>query len=99
MKDYEDKSKIKGLGEISVIMFKLTTNTLSSNSILFMNNYFSDLKLAGKLKTSRIVICEIMKLNRVDFSKLLVEMKQVFVKDIPYRVLAAVVQDNVLIIA
>ena len=81
------------------MVFKLITNTLPSDFILFMDNYFSEPKMAGKLRVIKIAIYETMKLSRSDLSKLLVEMKQEFVKDIPYDVLAAVVQNDILMIA
>lgn len=95
----ESRSKVKGLGDTSAIVFKLITNTLPPNSILFINNYFIELKLASKLKASRITIYKTIKPNRTNLPELLVEMKQRFTKDIPYGTLTAVVQDNILMIA
>ena len=57
------------------MVFKLATNTLLNNIILFINNYFTCLELIIALKDRRIVIYETMKLGRKDLSKLLVEMK------------------------
>lgn len=56
-----------------------------------MNNYFTSLKLAMALKVRGIAVCGTMKLNRRDLSKLLVDMKQEFARDIPCGVLTAVV--------
>ncbi len=44
-------------------------------------------------------MCGTIKLNRRDLPKLLVDMKQEFARDIPYGVLTAVVQDNILLVA
>ena len=73
------------------MMFKLATNTLPPNFILFTNNYFTELKLAGRLKDKGIAIYETMKSNRPDLSELLIKMKKLFSKDIPYGVLAIVI--------
>ena len=80
-------------------MYKLATNILPSNSILFIDNYFTELKLAGNLKAKRITVCGTMKPNRLDLPELLVEMKKLFSKDIPYGVLTIVVQDDILFVA
>lgn len=79
-------------------MYKLTTDTLSKNLILFINNYFIELKIITKLITLGIIICGTMKSNRIDLSELLMKMKQQFVKDIPYDVLAVMIQNDILII-
>lgn len=81
------------------MIIKLATDTLPPDSILFMDNYFSDPQLAVALKAKRIAVCGIMKSSRKDLPKLLVEMKQEFAKDIPYGTLAAMVQDGVLLVA
>ena len=73
------------------IVYKLATNILSPNSILFIDNYFTELKLAGNLKAKRITVYRTMKPNRLDLPELLVEMKKLFLKDIPYGVLTVVV--------
>ena len=80
-------------------MYKLATNILPPNSILFIDNYFTEPKLAGNLKAKRIAVCGTMKPNRPDLLELLVEMKKLFSKDIPYGVLAVVVQDDILFVA
>ena len=72
-------------------MFKLVINTLPSDFILFINNYFIELKLTERLKNKEITIYRIMKSNRPDLPELLVEMKKLFLKDIPYGVLAVVI--------
>ena len=72
-------------------MYKFATNILPSNSILFIDNYFTELKLAGNLKAKRITVCRTIKLNRLDLPELLIEMKKLFSKDIPYGVLTIVV--------
>ena len=80
-------------------MYKLATNILPTNSILFIDNYFTEPKLAGNLKAKWIAVCGTMKPNRPDLPELLVEMKKLFSKDIPYEVLAVVVQDDILFVA
>ena len=95
----EGRLKVKDLRDILAIVYKLATNILPPNSILFMNNYFTEPKLAGNLKAKRIAVCGTMKLNRPDLLELLVEMKKLFLKDIPYGVLAVVVQDDILFVA
>ena len=80
-------------------MYKLATNILPPNSILFIDNYFTELKLAGNLKAKRITVYRTMKPNRPDLPELLVEMKKLFSKDIPYGVLTVVVQDDILFVA
>ena len=72
-------------------MYKFTTNILPPDSILFMDNYFTEPKLARNLKAKRIAVCGTMKPNRPDLLELLVEMKKLFSKDIPYGVLTIVV--------
>ena len=72
-------------------MYKLATNILLSNSILFIDNYFTESKLARNLKAKRIAVCGTIKPNRPDLPELLVEMKKLFLKDIPYGVLTIVV--------
>ena len=59
-------------------MYKLATNILPPNSILFIDNYFTEPKLAGNLKAKRITVCGTKKLNRPDLPELLVEMKKLF---------------------
>lgn len=95
----EGRPKVKGLGDTSAMVFKLATDTLPPDSILFTDNYFTEPKLAGRLKDKGIAICGTMKPNRPDLPELLVEMKKLFSKDIPYGVLAAVVQDDILFVA
>lgn len=81
------------------MVVKLATDTLPPDTILFMDNYFSSVELAVALKAKRIAVCGTMKPGRRDLPKLLVDMKQEFSKDIPYGVLAAMVQDDVLLVA
>ena len=81
------------------MVLKLATDTLPSDSILFMDNYFTCLELAVALRDRGIAVCGTMKPTRRDLPNLLVEMKQEFVRDIPYGVLAAIVQNNVLLVA
>ena len=95
----EGRPKIKDLEDTSAIIFKLATDTLPPDSILFINNYFTEPKLARALKAVRIAMCETMKPGRTDLPKLLMEMKQQFAKDIPYGVLATVIQDDILMVA
>ena len=71
----KDKPKIKGLRDTSAIVFELATNTLPHNSILFINNYFTEPKLAIALKDRGITIYKTIKSNRLDLSKLLIKMK------------------------
>lgn len=97
--DLESKPKIKDLGDTSAMIFKLVTETLPPDSILFMNNYFTEPKVVRKLMIVKITVCGTMKSNRTNLPKLLVEMKQQFAKNIPYGVLTAVIQNDVLIIA
>ena len=80
-------------------MYKLATNILPPNSILFIDNYFTELKLTRNLKAKRIAVCGTMKPNRLDLLELLIEMKKLFSKDIPYGVLTIVVQDDILFVA
>ena len=73
--------------------------TLPPDTILFMDNYSSDPKLAVVLRARRIAVGGTMKPNRGDLTRLLVGMKTEFAKDILYGVLAAVVQNDVLLVA
>ena len=57
------------------MIIKLIINILPSDIILFINNYFNNLKLIMILKVKGIAMCEIMKSNRKDLSNLLVKMK------------------------
>ena len=57
------------------MIIKLIINILFFDIILFINNYFNNLKLIIILKVKEIMMCEIIKLNRKDFSNLLVKMK------------------------
>ena len=57
------------------MMFKLAINTLPYNFILFIDNYFIELKLAIKLKALNIIIYRIIKLNRADLLDLLIRIK------------------------
>ena len=95
----EDRPKKKGLGETSAMVLKLATKLLSRNTILFMDNYFTELKLAVMLRSQGIAVCGTMKPSRPDLPKLLMEMKKEFARDIPYGVLATFVQNNVLLVA
>lgn len=92
----ECRPKTKGLGDTSVMVLKLATDTLPKDSILFMDNYFTCTELAVTLRDRGIAVCGTMKPSRRDLPELLVEMKQVFTRDIPYGVLAAIVQQDVL---
>lgn len=95
----EGRPKTKGLGETSAMVLKLATDTVPKDSILFMDNYFTCLELAVALRDQGIAVCGTMKPNRRDLPELLIKMKQEYAKDIPYGVLAAVVQNNILLIA
>ena len=53
----------KELEDILAIIFKLITDILFSNIILFINNYFSKSKVAKALKVKRIIIYKTIKLN------------------------------------
>ena len=66
-------------------------NILSSDIILFINNYFTESKLTKTLKVKEITIYETIKLNRLDLSKLLVKIKKNFIKNISYKVFTAVI--------
>lgn len=99
MQGLEGRPKTKGLGETSAMVLKLATDTVSKDSILFMDNYFTCLELTAALRDQGIAVCGTMKPNRRDLPELLVKMKQEFAKDIPYGVLAAMVQDDILLVA
>ena len=73
------------------MVFKLATDLLPNNTILFMDNYFTCPELAMALRGRRIAVCGTMKPERKDLPELLVQMKTKFTKDIPYRVLAIVI--------
>ena len=51
------------------------------------------------LKIKKIIIYRIIKSNRKNLLKLLIKMKQEFVKNILYDILIAIIQDDVLLIA
>ncbi len=89
----EGRPKVKDLGETSAMVFKLATEILPPDTILFMDNYFSDPKLIIALKYRRITVCETLKQNRENLPSLLVDMKKKFSKNISYGVLAAMVQE------
>ena len=72
-------------------MFKIITNILPPNFILFINNYFIELKLTKALKVKRITIYRTIKLNRIDLLELLIKIKKTFFKNISYKVLTAVI--------
>ena len=95
----EGRLKVKELEETLAIVVKLVTNILLSNIILFINNYFIELKLAIALKDREIAIYNIIKYNRLDLLKLLIDMKKEFAKNILYKVLAVIIQNNILIVA
>lgn len=78
------------------MIFKLITDTLSPNIILFINNYFTESKLTIVLKVRRIAMCETIKQTRLDLSELLLKMKKKYAKNISYEVLAVIVKDNLL---
>lgn len=99
VKNHEGKPKVKKLGETSAMVYKLATDILPPNSILFMDNYFSESKIAKKLMAVKIAICETMKPNRTNIPELLVKMKQAYAKNISYGILAAMIQNDVLMIA
>ena len=69
----------------------MVTDTLPPNSILFINNYFTEFKLTKALKVKRIAVYKTIKSNRIDLLELLMKMKKMFFKNIPYGVLAAVI--------
>ena len=69
----------------------MITNTLFSNFILFINNYFIESKLTKALKVKEIAIYKIIKLNRTDLSELLMKIKKKFIKNIFYGVLAVII--------
>ena len=64
--------------------------TLSSDIILFINNYFTELRLAIALKVRRIAVYRTIKHSRTDLPELLIEMKTIFAKDISYETLTTV---------
>ena len=72
-------------------MFKLIFITLLNNIILFINNYFIYPKLIVILRDKRITICEIIKSNRRNLPKLLIKIKQEFIKNISYDVLIIII--------
>lgn len=55
------RPKIKGLGEISAMVFKLATDTLLKDTILFIDNYFTCPELAVALRDRRITVCGTIK--------------------------------------
>ena len=95
----ESRPKTKGLGDTSAMVLKLAVDTLPKDTILFMDNYFTCPELAVALRDRGIAVCGTMKPGRKDLPDLLVEMKKEYAKDIPYGVLAAVVQNDVLMVA
>ena len=72
-------------------MFKLAIDTLLKDSILFIDNYFTYLKLAVALKDREITIYKTIKANRRDLLDLLIKIKKEFIKNIPYGVLTTIV--------
>ena len=90
MQSLENRPKVKELRETSAIVVKLVTNILPSGTILFIDNYFTESKLTIALKAREITVYETMKYNRSDLSKLLIDMKKEFAKDILYKVLTIV---------
>ena len=80
------------------MVFKIATDTLFSDSILFMNNYFIESKLARVLKVKGIAVYGIIKSNRTDLPELLVKMKKEFIKDILYGVLTVIIQNDILFV-
>lgn len=75
IKDHESKLKVKKFEEILTMIYKLIIDTLFSNSIFFIDNYFFELKMIRKFMIVKIVVCEIMKSNRINISKLFVKIK------------------------
>ena len=75
MQGLKDRSKCKGLGEILVIILKLTADTLLKDIILFINNYFTCIELALALRDRGITIYKTIKPNRKDLPKLLIKIK------------------------
>lgn len=63
IKNYKNKSKIKKFKKILIMIYKLIIDTLFSNSIFFINNYFFKLKIIKKFIIIKIIIYEIIKLN------------------------------------
>ena len=72
-------------------MFKLITNTLSNNIILFINNYFIYIKLIIALKDRRTTIYKTINLDRKDLLKLLIKIKSKYIKNIFYEVLTIII--------
>ena len=95
----EGRPKVKGLEDTSAMVFKLAIDLLPNNTILFIDNYFTCPELAMALRGRRITVYGTIKPERKDLPELLVQMKTEFAKDIPYRVLAAVIQKDVLQVA
>ena len=83
IQELECRSKVKNPGDTSAMVFKLATDTLPNETILFMDNYFTCLELAVALRDRGIAVCGTMKPSRRDLPKLLVEIKQDFARDIP----------------
>ena len=98
MQDLKDRSKVKNLEDTSVMIFNLIIDILFPDFILFINNYFSESKIAKKLKPRGIIVYETIKSNRLDLSKLLVKIKKNFSKNISYEVLTEVIQNNILLV-
>ena len=92
----EGRPKVKNLGETSAMVYQMAIETLPSDTILFMNNYFTEPRLAVALKARRIAIYKTVKHSRTDLPELLIEIKTIFAKNIPYETLAAVTQDDIL---
>ena len=69
---------------------------LTSDTIIFIDNYFTKPKLAMALKAKRIAVCRAMKPSQSNLPALLVKMKKVFAKYVLYRVLASVIQNDIL---
>ena len=91
MQGLEDRLKVKDLRDILVMIFKLAIDLLSNNTILFINNYFTCPELAMTLRGRRITVYRTIKSRRKNLSELLIQIKTEFVKNIPYRVLTAVI--------
>ena len=71
----ECRLKTKGLGDTSVMVLKLATDTLLKDSILFIDNYFICTELAVALRDRGIAVYRTIKPGRRDLPELLVEMK------------------------